>query len=55
MEVSDEAFSVGKGSVGDHEWNRGFTGNPTAWQEKDFTKKSQKAFSTIVMSITSSQ
>ena len=29
--------------------------NPTAQQEAEFTKKSQKAFSTIVMSISSSQ
>ena len=29
--------------------------NPTVQQEADFTKKSQKAFSTIVMSISSSQ
>ena len=26
MEVPDEASSVGEGSVGDREWNRGFTG-----------------------------
>ena len=42
-------------SVADREQNRGLWETPTAQQEVDFTKKSQKAFLTIVMSISSPQ
>ena len=55
MEIPDEASSVSEVSVADREQNRGLWETPTAQQEVDFTKKSQKAFLTIVMSISSPQ
>ena len=55
LEVPNAAFVAGKGTVGYVDGTETLREDPTAQQRADFRKASQKAFSTIVMAISTSQ